>query len=94
MADKDQVDQMRLNNELPFQVVSWIEELEVIEENDKFGKIYNGVILAEDVYGVYTALVGTTDELLAAPADQVCNISPYKIMGIAAEEEKTQIDIN
>lgn len=93
MANKEQVEQMRLNNEVPFKVVNWLEELEVIEENEEFGKIYNGVILAEDAYGVYTALVGTTDELLAAPIDQVCNGSPYKIMGIAVEE-KEQVNLN
>ena len=79
--DQTQVNRLRRANEIPFQVVRWLEELTPVVEHDEFGTIYKGCILAEDGYGKYAAIIGTTDELLRTHiyADDA---TPFRVLKI------------
>jgi len=79
---------MREANEIPFKVVGWLNELEECGEDKEFGKIYRGRIIAQDGYGMYTAIIGTTDHLLATPPEETCNGQPYKIMKVEDGNEQ------
>jgi hypothetical protein len=81
-VDLAQVNKLRRSNEIPFTVITWLETLQPIIEDDSFGTMYRGCVLAEDSYGKYTAIVGTTDQLLVNSSDNVSNCSPYKILKI------------
>jgi len=75
-----QINTLRKANEIPFKIVSWLEELNPIVEHDDFGMMYKGCILAEDTYGKFAAVVGTTDALLKTPLEAIANGTQYKIL--------------
>ncbi len=77
-----QINKLRKANEIPFKVVSWLQELDPIVEHDDFGMMYKGCILAEDDYGKYAAIVGTTDQFLNAPLEVTSNSTQYKVLKI------------
>lgn len=76
------INKLRRTNEIPFKVISWLEELMPIVDHDDVGTIYKGSILAEDSYGKYTAIVGTTDQFLKSPLEVTANGTQYKILKI------------
>lgn len=51
-------------------------------EHDDFGMMYKGSILAEDGYGKYAAIIGTTDLLLKTPLEATSNGTQYKVLKI------------
>jgi|GEM_PF-1679406 hypothetical protein len=80
--DMLQINQLRKNNQIPFNVLNWLEKLNPMVEHDDFGKMYKGSVLAEDIYGKYAAIVGTTDQLLRTPLETIANRNQYKILKI------------
>jgi hypothetical protein len=76
-----QINQLRKSNQLPFTIVGWIEKLAPVVLHDELGTLYRGAILAQDDYGLYTAVVGTTDQLLKTRELNALDI-PYKILKI------------
>jgi len=75
-----QVNTLRKANEIPFKILDWLEELNPIVEHEDFGMMYKGCVLAEDGYGKYAAVVGTTDVLLQTPLEAISNGTHYKIL--------------
>ncbi len=80
--DMLQINKLRKANELPFKVLHWLEALNPIVEHDAVGKMYKGCVLAEDGYGKYAAIVGTTDQLLNTPLEAISNGTQYKVLKI------------
>jgi hypothetical protein len=80
--DKSVVNELRRTNAVPFRVVYWLEALAPILEHDDFGIMYKGYVLAEDSFGKFSAIIGTTDKLLGTPLDVVPNGTPYKILKV------------
>lgn len=80
--DKAQIDYLRKTNVVPFTIVDWLETLSPVIVDESVGTMYKGCILAEDGYGKYAAIVGTTDELLTTPAEKTQNGTPYRILKI------------
>ena len=80
--DMLQINKLRKANEIPFKVLSWLEELNPIVEHDELGMMYKGSILAEDGYGKFAAIIGTTDYLLKNPLKVTSNGTQYKILMI------------
>lgn len=80
--DMLQINKLRKDNEIPFKVVSWLENLNPMVEHDDFGRMYKGCVLAEDIYGKYAAIIGTTDQLLKIPLESTTNGTQYKILKI------------
>lgn len=80
--DMLQINKLRKDNEIPFQVVSWLEKLNPMVEHDDFGRMYKGCVLAEDIYGKYAAIIGTTDQLLKTPLEATTNGTQYRILKI------------
>ncbi|HMM22710.1 MAG TPA: hypothetical protein PKA10_18480 [Selenomonadales bacterium] len=80
--NKTQIDYLRKTNAIPFTIVDWLETLSPVIVDDHVGTMYKGCILAEDGYGKYAAIVGTTDKLLTTPADKFLNGTPYRILKI------------
>lgn len=76
-----QVNQLRKANQLPFTIVGWIEKLTPVLVHDDLGTLYKGAVLAQDDYGLYTAVVGTTDQLLRT-RDNDSKDASYKILKI------------
>lgn len=77
-----QINKLRKSNEVPFSIISWLKELDPIVEHDDFGMMYRGCVLAEDDYGKYTAIIGTTDHLLENPLEVTSNGTLYKILKV------------
>ena len=77
-----QINKLRKDNEVPFQVLSWLEKLNPMVEHDDFGRMYKGCVLAEDIYGKYAAIIGTTDQLLKTPLENATNGTQYRILKI------------
>ena len=77
-----EINKLRKSNEVPFSIVSWLKELVPIVEHDVFGMMYRGCVLAEDDYGKYTAIIGTTDYLLKNPLEVTSNGTQYKVLKI------------
>lgn len=80
--DMLQINKLRKSNEIPFNILNWLKELYPIVEHDDFGMMYKGCVLAEDGYGKYTAIIGTTDHLLKTPLEITPNGMHYKILKI------------
>lgn len=80
--DMLQINKLRKDNEIPFQVLSWLEKLNPMVEHDDFGRMYKGCVLAEDIYGKYAAIIGTTDQLLKTPLEATTNGTQYRILKI------------
>ena len=76
------INKLRKANEIPFKIVSWLEELHPIVDHDDVGTLYKGNILAEDEYGKYAAIVGTTDQFLKNPLEVTSDGTQYKILKI------------
>jgi len=81
-VDLTQVNNLRQSNAIPFKILTWLEELKPVAAHDEFGSMYIGCVLAEDSYGKYSAIVGTTYRLLETPLDAFPNGTPYKILKI------------
>lgn len=77
-----QINKLRKANEIPFKVLDWLEDLNPIVEHDDFGMMYKGCVLAQDDYGKYAAIIGTTDQLLKTPIEQAMNGTLYKVLSI------------
>jgi len=80
--DMLQINKLRKSNEIPFSILNWLQELDPIVEHDDVGMMYKGCVLAEDGYGKYTAIIGTTDHLLKTPLEFTTNGTQYKILKI------------
>lgn len=80
--NKTEINQLRRANAIPFKVVDWLEALTPIVAHDEFGVIYRGCILAEDGYGKYAAIIGTTDRLLKTAGDIAHYSTPYRILKV------------
>ncbi|MDR3564027.1 MAG: hypothetical protein P4N41_24690 [Negativicutes bacterium] len=80
--DKFRVEQLRKANEVPFKVVDWLEHLTPVVVHDEWGTMYRGCVLAQDCYGTYAAVVGTTDRLLRTHNDVSPDDTPYRILKI------------
>jgi len=80
--DKISVEQLRKANEVPFQVVDWLEHLTPVVDHDEWGTMYRGCVLAQDCYGTYAAVVGTTDRLLRTHSSVAQGATPYRILKI------------
>jgi len=78
--DMVHINQLRKANEVPFRVVDWLEALTPVVVSDELGTMYRGCIMAEDGYGKYAAIVGTTDMLLKTPPESAPNGTPYRIL--------------
>jgi hypothetical protein len=83
-----QVNQLRKTNQLPFKIIGWIERLSPIVLHDDLGTLYRGSVLAQDDYGLYTAIVGTTDRLLMTDESEAKDTA-YKILKV-----ETDISVN
>jgi len=77
-----QINTLRKANEVPFKILNWLEELNPIVEHEDFGMMYRGCVVAEDNYGKYSAIVGTTDRLLKTPIEATPNRTQYKILKV------------
>ncbi|MDR3562699.1 MAG: hypothetical protein P4N59_14860 [Negativicutes bacterium] len=86
-----QINKLRKANQIPFRVVSWLEQLTPVVLDDEFGTMYEGRIIAEDHYGRYAATVGVTDQLMVSPVT-TCSRTPFRILkmeqGILVFEKK------
>lgn len=80
--DMLQINKLRKDNEVPFKVLNWLEKLNPMVEHDDFGRMYKGCVLAEDIYGKYAAIIGTTDQLLKTSLDETTNGTQYRILKI------------
>ncbi|MDR3563088.1 MAG: hypothetical protein P4N59_16880 [Negativicutes bacterium] len=76
------VEELRKANAVPFRVVDWLEQLTPVVVHDEWGTMYKGRILAQDSYGTFAAIVGTTDRLLNTHAATPSEQSPYRILKI------------
>jgi len=81
--DEVLIGQMRKNGKVSFKVIDWLEKLTPIAVHDDFGTMYKGCILAKDDYGIYTAVVGTTDQLLGSSSDCVSQGLIYKVLKVS-----------
>jgi hypothetical protein len=80
--DKFRVEQLRKANEVPFKVVDWLIHLTPVVDHDEWGTMYRGCVLAQDCYGTYAAVVGTTDRLLRRDTSVPSDATPYRILKI------------
>lgn len=80
--DRLRVEQLRKANEVPFKVVDWLEHLTPVVDHDEWGTMYRGCVLAQDCYGTYAAVVGTTDRLLRTHSNIASGDTPYRILKI------------
>lgn len=71
---------LRKSNSVPFQIVRWLAELSPIVEHEDLGMLYKGLVLVEDEYGQYAAVVGTSEQLLKIPPEACPN--PYRILRV------------
>lgn len=71
-----QLNKRRQANEIPFKIFYWLQGLSPVGEQEK-SVTYKGYALAEDAYGKYAAIIGTTDQLLKEASD-----APLKVLQI------------
>jgi hypothetical protein len=81
--DRVQLSQLRKTGKLPFRVIDWLEKLAPIAVHDELGTLYKGCILVKDDFGLYTAVVGTTDQLLKTSSGEAGEIPTYKILKVS-----------
>ena len=72
-----QLTKRRQANEIPFKVFYWLKGLTPVEEHEQYGTMYKGYALAEDPYGKFAAIIGTTDQLLTTATD-----APLRVLKI------------
>ena len=83
IMDEVQINQLRKSGKVLFKVIDWVEKLTPIAVHDDFGTMYKGCILAKDEFGIYTAIVGTTDQLVSSSPGSASQELIYKVLKVS-----------